>query len=133
MRGPAAAAAALLLWAGCGSEGRFVVAGAVTAPPRFHAAIDRPNAVLFVVATNAAGVPVAVKRVINPRLPLAYELRREDLVLPGPAWRGALSVRVYITPHGKLGEWTRGDLRGAHPGTVRTGERHANVVVDEQL
>lgn len=92
-----------------------------------------PNTVLIIVAANAGGIPVAVKRVINPKLPLHYRMGYEDLVLPGPVWKGPLTIRVFVNSHGKVGTVERGDLRGSYRGPVYTGERHVDIVIDEEL
>jgi hypothetical protein len=75
---------------------------------------------------------VAIERIVNPRLPLRYELDEKDLVLPGKAWGGPLTVKVLVNRHGKVGVSERGDLRGIHKGKARSGEQHVNVVVDEE-
>jgi hypothetical protein len=111
----------------------FSMSGGITATARLQKIASRPNMVLLIVASNEKGVPVAVHRVVNPQLPLSYTLGPSDLVLPGPAWHGLLSVQVYVNKHGQLGKIQRGDLRGTARGMSRSGERHANVVIDEHL
>ncbi len=133
--GPAAGRLILLLaaaLAACAPDA-FSLRGSVTAAARLQKRVEKPNMVMLIVATNEKGVPVAVRRVVNPRLPLEYAMGPEDLILPGPAWHGPLSVQVHVNRHGKLGETKRGDLRGTQRGMARAGERHANVVIDEIL
>lgn len=131
MRALAGAGLAVLLGAGCLS-GSFSLSGTITSVSRLKPRTERPNTVLFIVAANEAGVPVAVKRIINPRLPLYYHLGHEDLVLPGPAWKGPLLVSAHLNTHGKIGTLAPGDLQGRHPGAVLSGERHVDIVVDEE-
>jgi hypothetical protein len=88
--------------------------------------------VLFVVASNAAGVPIAVNRIVNPQFPLAYQMRTENLVLPGPVWKGKLSVKAFINAHGKVGVVEPGDLVGTRPGHVYSGTRGVNIVIDRE-
>lgn len=127
-----AAGLALLAGAGCFSAS-FSLSGTITAVSRLRHRTERPNTVLFIVAANEGGVPVAVKRVINPRLPIHYQLGPQDLVLPGPAWKGPLLVSAHLNTHGQVGTVAPGDLRGRHPGPVRSGERHVDIVVDEEV
>lgn len=117
--------------AGCLGRG-FHLSGGITAPPHIQKRTEQNNTVLFVVAVNAGGVPVAVRRYINPKLPLLYQLREEDLVLPGPAWKGPLNVTVHVNTHGSVGDVRPGDLTGTHHGPVHSGERHADIVIDRQ-
>ncbi|MFC1679777.1 hypothetical protein ACFL2T_06155, partial [Elusimicrobiota bacterium] len=88
--------------AGCsGSSRDFHLSGSITATPRVLKSSAKPNTVLHVVATNNAGVPVAVKRIINPALPLRYTIDEDNLVLPGPVWKGPLTVTVHVNMRGK--------------------------------
>lgn len=82
---------------------------------------------------NAGGVPVAIKRIIDPRLPLRYTIEDRDLVLPGESSKGRLTVKVFVNRHGKVGATERGDLRGVHRGKVRSGDSHVDIVVDEEI
>ncbi|OGS05376.1 MAG: hypothetical protein A3G41_00590 [Elusimicrobia bacterium RIFCSPLOWO2_12_FULL_59_9] len=43
---------------------------------------SRPNTVLSVIATDKGGVPVAMKRIINPSFPLLFDLGPDDRLLP---------------------------------------------------
>jgi hypothetical protein len=120
------------LAAGC-SPARFSLTGSITVAPRLSHRAEQPNTVLFVVASNAAGVPVAVQRIINPSFPLTYRMRNEDLVLPGPVWHGALTIRVFVNTHGQAGVTMKGDLTGSHRATARSGERGVDVVIDREI
>jgi len=105
----------------------------VTAAPRLQKVIERPNTVLYITAANPGGVPIAVKRFINPRLPLDYKLGPEDVVFPGEAWEGTLTVKVDANRHGEVGVTKPGDLRGFHKGQVRSGSRDVDIVIEEEL
>ncbi len=122
-----------LLALGC-ARGResFQFSGSITAPPPTQKLTERPNIVLTIVATNNGGVPIAVKKIINPKLPVHYRMTHEDLILPGPVWDGPLNVHVDVNTHGKLGVVRKGDLRGTHRGTIRSGERNVNIVIDQR-
>ncbi|MBI3297970.1 MAG: hypothetical protein HYZ75_07395 [Elusimicrobia bacterium] len=110
--------------------GGFTLSGSVTASPHTRKRIATPNMMLFVVALNTGGVPVAVKRFVNPHLPLQWDMGVEDLILPGRDWSGPLSVRVAVNGHGKIGEALKGDLYGEHRHPARSGDRSVDVVVD---
>ncbi|MBI5595046.1 MAG: hypothetical protein HY928_03045 [Elusimicrobia bacterium] len=127
----AAAAVALAGWSAWRFlMGGFRLSGTVTATPRLQQRIETPNMVLFVSALNSGGVPVAVKRFVNPRLPLKWRMDAADLILPGRDWPGTLSVRVSVNSHGKVGETLRGDLLGEHRHPVHSGDSSVDVVVD---
>lgn len=112
--------------------GGFSLSGTVTASPRLQARIETPNMVLFVSALNSGGVPVAVKRFVNPRLPLRWHMDASDMILPGRDWTGTLSVNISVNSHGKVGETVRGDLLGEHRHPVHSGDSSVDVVVDTE-
>jgi hypothetical protein len=115
------------------SEKKFQVSGSITASVHILQKIQRPNTVLFIVATNSGGVPVAVKRIINPQLPVEYHLDNEDLILPGPVWNGPLRIKVHVNTHGKVGLTIHGDLVGTYPGSVYSGEQNVHIVIDSEV
>lgn len=111
----------------------FHLSGSVTASPHIQKRIETPNMVLFVVAQNTGGVPVAVKRIVNPHLPLKWSMGVPDLILPGRDWDGALSVHIDVNAHGKVGESLKGDFRGEHRHPVRSGDSSVDVVVNNEV
>jgi hypothetical protein len=127
---------ALLVLALSGCPGtkddHFQLSGTVMAAPNLQRRTEQHNTVLFVVASNGAGVPIAVKRFIDPKLPLHYQMKSEDLLLPGPVWKGDLTVKVFVNSHGKAGVVEPGDLTGTYKFPVRSGERHVNLLIDTQ-
>jgi hypothetical protein len=88
---------------------------------------------MFIVAKNLGGVPLAVKRIVNPQFPVAYTLGAEDLVVPGTSPKEPLRVEVEINTHGDVGNPHRGDLLGSYPEQVFPGDRRIYIVVDRQL
>lgn len=129
-----AAALAAGGWAAWRSvRGGFRLSGSVIASPRLQRIIETPNMVLFVVAENAGGVPIAVKRFVNPRLPLDWRMGPDDLVLPGRDWSGTLSVHVDVNSHDRIGNPVPGDLYGSHRHPVRSGDGAVDVIVDSEI
>ncbi|MEK7656486.1 MAG: hypothetical protein AAB412_01890 [Elusimicrobiota bacterium] len=129
-------AAALILLLGCACVGPFQrsfrLSGGITASPQLLRRTERPNLMLFIVAVNSGGIPVAVKRIVNPKLPIDYHMGQEDLVLPGKSWQGPLQVKVFVNTHGQVGLTLPGDLTGGHPGPVRSGDHDVDVVIDSE-
>jgi hypothetical protein len=77
-----------------------------------------PNSMLFLVVRNASGVPVAVKKIINPSFPLDFDISRENLIMPDLV-TDRLTLEAYVNTHGRLAEPRRGDLKGNFPEPVR--------------
>lgn len=92
----------------------FKVSGSVTVAEEIAAALPGANGMLFVVARNERGVPVAVTKIINPRFPAEFEMTPSSLIMPD-----LLTTRVYLeaalNTHGQLGSFRKGDLRGERP------------------
>ena len=89
-----AAAASLVACAFClartVSEGRFNISGTVTVPERLASMAQADNNSCAIIVKNEADVPVAIKRVVNPKFPLAFTMGEEDLfrIRKGPYQKG---------------------------------------------
>lgn len=88
----------------------FKVGGTITlgaaAPPALPA-----NSMLFVIAKNDSGVPVAIKKMINPAFPLAFMITPANLIMPDLLTR-RVYLEAFVNTHGRLGVFRSGDLRG---------------------
>jgi len=115
------------------ADSHFDLAGSIDVVARYRKRAEQPNTELFVIASNAAGVPVAVRHIINPAFPVSYRMSDEDLALPGPAWRGPLRVQAFINTHGKAHPPQKGDMVGRHPGRARAGETGVDLVIDGEI
>jgi len=120
--------------AACGPFSRdFRVSGTITLASPLQRRVPRANAVLFVIAKNRGGVPLAVLRIVNPRFPVSFTMTEQDLLVPGSRPREPLELQVQMNTHGNVGMPVPGDLEGVHPDLVRPGERRVHVVIDRQI
>ncbi|MBI5631525.1 MAG: hypothetical protein HY921_11655 [Elusimicrobia bacterium] len=123
-----------LLLGGCSLiAGPFSLSGTITIAAPLQNKLPRNNSVLFVVAKNQGGVPVAVRRIVNPQFPVSFSLGQEDLLVPGSRPQGPLSLHVQMNTHGNVGKPIKGDLEGKLPDPVRAGERGIHVVIDREV
>lgn len=120
------------LGAGC-RRGEFHLSGSVTIGAGLQHKIPAENSVLFVIVKNRGGVPVAVRRIVNPQFPAVFEVGPRDLLVPELRGGQALRVQVQMNTHGNLGSSVRGDLEGEHPDDVYPGESKIHVVLDRQI
>ena len=132
MRLAAGALALACLCAACG-KGEFRLSGTITLASSLQRRIPRDNAVLFVIARNRGGVPVAVQRIVNPQFPVKFVLRGEDLLMPDLPAGTPLEVAVEMNAHGQLGKPRAGDLSGRCPSTAYPGDWGVHIVIDDQL
>lgn len=109
----AAAVAALFFWRfGYQASLRyfFKISGTVALRPGAVPPLPA-NTMLFVVAKNESGVPVAVKKVINPVFPMTFEITPSNLIMPDILTR-RVTLEAFLNTHGRLGVFERGDLKG---------------------
>ena len=89
----------------------FRVSGTVGISESLRPALPGPNSMLFLVALNEGGVPVAVKKVINPVFPVKFEMTPANLIMPDLLTR-KLFLSALMNTHGQLNSPRRGDLKG---------------------
>ena len=89
----------------------------------------RPNAMLFVTARNKAGVPVAVKKIINPVFPLNFRITSENLIMPGLLTK-SLFLEAFLNNHGELGVFRQGDIKGEIKRPVLFREKEIGLILD---
>ncbi|HAF95614.1 MAG: hypothetical protein A2X34_05850 [Elusimicrobia bacterium GWC2_51_8] len=101
----------------------FNLRGQVVITEHLVETATRPNAMLFMVARNKAGVPVAVKKIINPVFPLNFRITSTNLIMPELLTK-ALFLEAFLNNHGELGVFRQGDIKGEikHPVLFREKE-----------
>lgn len=113
--------------------GDFRLSGTVEIEPRLESRAPKVNAVLFVIAQNGGGVPLAVHRIVNPEFPAAFEMSPQDLLVPGIRRNEALTVVARLNAHGILSAAKPGDLEGRSPDRYHPGDHGARVRLDTAL
>lgn len=111
----------------------FRLSGVVEISPLLEARAPKTNSVLFVIAQNAGGVPVAVHRIVNPEFPAAYTMSSKDLLVPGIRRNEHLIIVARLNAHGNLGAPRPGDLEGRCPSPAHPGDRGVKVRLDKAL
>lgn len=89
----------------------FSVSGTAGITPELADRAKKANTMLFLVAKNDGGVPVAVKKIINPVFPQRFQMSPSDLVLPDVLTK-ELYLEAFLNSHGELGVFRSGDLKG---------------------
>jgi len=111
----------------------FRISGTITMASSLQGRAPRTNSVLFIIAKNMGGIPVAVCRIVNPRFPLSFSLTPEDLLVPAAPPQAPLVLQVEMNTHGNVGAPARGDLEGTGPDPVEPVERGVHIVIDRQV
>ena len=112
-------------------EGRFSLSGTITVPERLVSMAEADNNSCAIVVKNEADVPVAIKRIVNPKFPLEFSMGEEDLLAEDV--NGNLKLEVQINSHGRLGVLKQGDIFGAVEGTVHPTDKEVLVKADKTL
>lgn len=110
-------------------EGRLSLTGTVTVPERLAKTAQADNNSCAIIVKNAADVPVAIKRVVNPKFPLEFKLGEEDLLVS--TVEGDLKLEVQINSHGKLGVIKEGDIFGVASSSVKPNAKNVLVEADK--
>ena len=104
------------------------VSGSVTIAPELAGRIQ-DSAVLFIIARKSSGPPFAVKRIAPIRLPAAYRIGPEDVMMAGQSFDGDIRISARVSQTGSAGPPQPGDLEGDHAAPVRSGARNVDVVI----
>lgn len=121
----AAAACALALWRftyPATLRYFFRVGGTITMDEALNASYLPVNSTLLVMAKNSGGVPVAVKKIINPVFPLSFEITSANLIMPDLLTR-KIFLEAFLNNHGRVGVFRKGDLKGEAAGPVEVFRR----------
>lgn len=112
-------------------EGHFSLSGTVTVPERLAKMAETDNNSCAIIVKNEADVPVAIKRVVNPKFPLEFSMGEEDLL--AKEVEGDLKLEVQINNHGKLGVIKQGDIFGVAKNKVRATDKQVLIEADKTL
>jgi hypothetical protein len=110
----------------------FKLSGVVDVESSLRSHVPKTNAMLFIVAENAGGVPVAVRRIVNPEFPAIFKMGPEDLLVPAVRRRETLRVHAHMNTHGDLGIIRSGDLEGAAQGVSEPGSQGLRIVLNQR-
>jgi hypothetical protein len=108
----------------------FRASGTVRVAPAFAASLPGANGMLFLVASNEGGIPIAVKKIINPVFPVKFEMTSANLIMPDLLTR-KLHLEALLNTHGQLGALRRGDLKGGLPGRITILSKGVEITLDE--
>ena len=112
-------------------EGRFELSGTVQVPERLLQLAQADNNSCAIIVKNEADIPVAIKRVVNPKFPLEFSMGEEDLLTENV--EGDLKLEVQINRHGQLGIIKEGDVFGAADGFVTAHSKAITVEAGKTL
>jgi hypothetical protein len=109
------------------------IRGTITLAPELEGRVPA-GAILFLIARHGdGGPPLAVQRVVDPQLPLAFSIGPEDRMIEQMPFAGPLTLSARLDADGNAMTRLPGDLQGAAPGTYEPGASGVEIVIDESL
>lgn len=94
-----------------------------------QAATVEPGNVLYIIARKSeGGPPAAVRRIADPKFPLAFELGPQDSMVPGIEFTGPLSLKARLSRSGDAMP-RAGDIEGFHPDPVEPGQSGIEILL----
>lgn len=106
------------------------ITGTITVAPALRTAVPS-NGVLFVIARQGDGPPLAVKRIANPTFPLTFGLGEEDRMVGQRPFEGEVTLVARFKRDGAAGPPGPGDIEGRAKTPVKIGQRGIDIVLDK--
>jgi cytochrome c-type biogenesis protein CcmH len=105
------------------------ISGTITITPALSARLTGSE-MLFIMARQGGGPPLAVKRVSVLQFPMPYTLSQADQMVQGAPFAGEVSVIARIDRDGNAGPPQSGDMEGRAP-TAMIGDAGVDIVIDK--
>lgn len=109
----------------------FTLAGKVDVAERLRKPAQADNVSCSIVVKNEADVPIAIKRIINPKFPMNFNIGKEDLLIDDV--EGNIKLEVQINSHGNLGVLKSGDIFGESKELYASGRKDIVLVADKMM
>ena len=108
-----------------------VISGTIEIAPALQAKAQGKPVLFLIARKGGGGPPLAVVRVGNPKFPLAFEISKRNVMIPGVPFEGMVSLSARLDADGSAGPAGAGDLEGRTARPVRVGERNVRIVIDK--
>lgn len=89
----------LIFFSGCrrsGSSSAILRGHIKAAESSLENLAAQPNAVCYLIVEDQWGVPVVIKRWLNPKLPIVFKLTPQDLLMPSRPWQGPFKLQAFL-------------------------------------
>lgn len=110
----------------------FKISGEIEIVSRLQKYAEKPNTICFIVAKNSGGIPVAIKKIVNPVFPVSFNITKKDLII-ADAWKKPMSVEVYLNQHGEIGKLKAGDMFTEKSKEVKMFDKNINLTISKMM
>ena len=93
---------------------------------------DAPKGVLYIFAKKFDGkmpMPLAVKKIVNPKFPVKFELDQSDAMLKNIPFIGPFTVTARISPSGSATD--RSGIEASTKTRVENGEKNIKLILSK--
>ncbi|MYA94874.1 MAG: hypothetical protein F4X91_00460 [Nitrospinae bacterium] len=108
-----------------------VISGVIEVAPALRDKAEGKPVLFLIARKGGGGPPLAVVRVANPRFPLAFEISKRNVMIPGVPFEGVVTLSARLDADGSAGPAGAGDLEGRTAQPVRVGQRNVRIVIDK--
>ena len=108
-----------------------VISGTIEIAPDLQARAQGKPVLFLIARKGGGGPPLAVVRVANPRFPLAFEISKRNVMIPGVPFEGVVTLSARLDADGSAGPVSGGDLEGRSAQPVRVGQKNVRIVIDK--
>lgn len=108
-----------------------VISGVIEVAPALRAKAEGKPVLFLIARKGGGGPPLAVVRVANPRFPLAFEISKRNVMIPGVSFEGVVTLSARLDADGSAGPAGAGDLEGRTAQSVLVGEKNVRIVIDK--
>ena len=108
-----------------------VISGTIDVAPALRDKAEGKPVLFLIARKGGGGPPLAVVRVANPRFPLAFEISKRNVMIPGVPFEGVVTLSARLDADGSAGPAGAGDLEGRTAQPVRVGQRNVRIVIDK--
>ena len=112
-------------------EAGEVISGTIDIAPALRSKAQGKPVLFLIARKSGGGPPLAVVRVGNPRFPLAFEISKRNVMIPGVRFEGMVSLAARLDADGSAGPASAGDLEGRTARPVRVGAKDVRIVIDK--
>ncbi len=110
----------------------LLISGSITASSAYVARGRATPLSLFIIVKDVGGVPIAVKRVVNPQFPLSFVVGADDLLIPSLHPKSPLTIEAELNSKGRIGPPVSGDFFGVCPYSVGPRQQDVGIVIDRR-
>jgi len=109
------------------------IRGTVALAPQLEGHVPA-GAILFLIARRGdSGPPLAVRRVVDPKLPLEFSIGPDDRMLQQLPFAGPITLSARLDADGNAITRLPGDLQGVAAGTYEPGASGVSILIDQTL